>query len=263
MYAFLFDKKSLAMLAAAALVLVVLIFGSGFLLGVQWGLPTAADEMAARQMPATSAVPAASPEPVSTEPAGTEPLGTEPAGTEPLVTEPMAIEPASPPAKMSFPASAPPIAAQVPLSEPAAPAAGAPAPIAPSAPVATAPAAAPSAAETSNAEPAEPAAPAPAPSSTPRPAIAPIQVAAAVMTPGEPAFSLQVGAFAHRENCDAAVAALASHGYEPYVVDLQGRSRVLHTVRIGRYEDREAAAEALAQFRHKERQPAVILPPGE
>ena len=253
MYAFLFDKKSLAMLAAAALVLAVLIFGSGFLLGVQWGLPTAADEMAARQMPATSAVvPAASAEPVSTEPAGTEPLGTEPAGTEPLATEPMAIEPASPPAKVSFPATAPPTAAQMPIFEPAAPAAEAPAPAVPAAPVATAPAADPSAIE-EPAEPAEPAAPAPAP----------IQVAAAVMASGEPAFSLQVGAFAHRENCDAAVAALASRGYQPYVVDLQGRSRVLHTVRIGRYEDREAAAEALVQFRHKERQAAVILPPGE
>src|SRR5436305_842097 len=150
MYAFLFDKKSLLMLAAAMLVLSALLFGGGFLLGVQWGLPTAA----------------------------------------------------VPPAAPAVPALAP------------------------------------------------------------RPAV-PAVIKASLPAPGEPAFSLQVGAFARRENCDAAVAALASRGYQPYVVDLSGRSRVLHTVRIGRYDDREAAVQALVQFRHKERQPAVILPPGE
>jgi cell division septation protein DedD len=232
MYAFLFDKKSLVMLAAAAIVLSGLLFGGGFLLGVQWGLPTAADEMAARQISAAAP-------PIA--PLAPPPAATEPAATEPLPTEPITIEPASPspapaaPAPASAPATSGALEPPAVTEPAAAPAAEAPAAALPAAPIAAAP------------EPAAAEAPA-----APRPAAA-----------GEPAFSLQVGAFAQQENCDAVVHELASRGYQPYVVDLAARrSRVLHAVRIGRYEDLAAASQAAAEFRQRERQPAVVQPPG-
>jgi cell division septation protein DedD len=74
------------------------------------------------------------------------------------------------------------------------------------------------------------------------------------------AFSLQVGAFRKAENSDKVIQDLESRGYQPYVVAQRGsRSRVLHTVRVGRYADREEAQKAPAVLRQRDGIAAVVI----
>jgi cell division septation protein DedD len=83
----------------------------------------------------------------------------------------------------------------------------------------------------------------------------------AAITDAAGSFAVQVGAFSRPENSEAVVRDLESRGYVPYVLPLQGStSRVLHTVRIGRFADREEAARAATDFRHKEKMAAIVLP---
>jgi cell division septation protein DedD len=105
-----------------------------------------------------------------------------------------------------------------------------------------------------------PAAPAPLlqPRRSTRPRPAPAPLPAAVPT-GEARYTVQVGAFSQLENSQATVAELARRGYEPYVVELRSsRGGVLHTVRVGRYPDRGAAARAASDLRRKERMEAIV-----
>lgn len=86
----------------------------------------------------------------------------------------------------------------------------------------------------------------------------PVQVAA--LPADEAAFTLQVGAFRKAENSDKVIRDLASRGYQPYVVALKGsKSRVLHTVRVGRYADRGEAQKAAAALRQREGIAAVVI----
>lgn len=89
---------------------------------------------------------------------------------------------------------------------------------------------------------------------------APVAVAAMPEEAGEGAFSLQVGAFRNAENSDKVIRDLESRGYQAYVVAQRGsRSRVLHTVRVGRYVDREEARKAAAALRQREGIAAVVI----
>jgi cell division septation protein DedD len=73
------------------------------------------------------------------------------------------------------------------------------------------------------------------------------------------AFSIQVGAFRSPENSAKALEELRNRGYEPYVVELPGsHNRVLHTVRVGRYANRDEALRAAADFRRREGMAAVV-----
>lgn len=116
------------------------------------------------------------------------------------------------------------------------------------------------------AAPPEPAAPeieveeaAPEPEPAP-PAVEAPQVQVAALPSEEAAFTLQVGAFRQPENSDKVIRDLASRGYQPYVVALKGsKSRVLHTVRVGRYADREEARKAAAELRQREGIAAVVI----
>lgn len=117
------------------------------------------------------------------------------------------------------------------------------------------------------AAPAEPAAPeaegveeaAPEPEPLP-PVVEAPQVQVAALPSEEAAFTLQVGAFRKAENSDKVIRDLASRGYQPYVVALPGsRSRVLHTVRVGRYADRDEARKAAAELRERSGIAAVVI----
>ena len=120
-------------------------------------------------------------------------------------------------------------------------------PCKPCAELAVVPPAAPAAPEV----PVEEAAPEPEP-------VPPVQVAA--LPADEAAFTLQVGAFRKAENSDKVIRDLASRGYQPYVVALKGsRSRVLHTVRVGRYADRGEAQKAATELRQREGIAAVVI----
>jgi cell division septation protein DedD len=109
--------------------------------------------------------------------------------------------------------------------------------------------------------------PEPVPEPEPAPPVEeapPVQVASLPspepMTDDEAAFTLQVGAFRKSENSDRVIRDLASRGYQPYVVAQRGsRSRVLHTVRVGRYTDRGEAQKAAAELRQREGIAAVVI----
>lgn len=123
--------------------------------------------------------------------------------------------------------------------------------------------------------PAPPPEPAPEPPADPEPA-AGVAVASFQPDPepapprevpeeSEPAadgFAVQVGAFSKPENSVKVVEDLKSRGYEPYVVELPGSRRVLHTVRIGRYGDRAEAHRAATDFRRREGMTAIVQPAG-
>lgn len=112
-------------------------------------------------------------------------------------------------------------------------------------------------------EPLVPAVPEPEPEPEP---VAPVveeprvQVASLALPSEDGAFSLQVGAFRQPENSDKVVRDLESRGYQPYVVPLKrSRSRLLHTVRVGRYADREEARKAAAELRQREGIAAIVI----
>jgi cell division protein FtsN len=106
----------------------------------------------------------------------------------------------------------------------------------------------------------EPAVVASLPAPEPEPVEAPEPVEETVAEEVQPAaFSIQVGAFRSPENSAKALEELRNRGYEPYVVELPGsRNRVLHTVRVGRYADRDEALRAAADFRRREGMAAVV-----
>ena len=103
-----------------------------------------------------------------------------------------------------------------------------------------------------------PPAPAPAPvekPERPRPAQT---VQASLRSEISGAFSVQVGAFSQKENSDAVMRELESRGYQPYVVVLPGRRARLHTVRIGRFADRQEAQQAAAELRRRANMTGIV-----
>jgi len=233
MYTFLFDKKSLVLLLAGAAVLGGVLFFSGVLIGVQWGLPLpGTPAVAPSPAPRKAAVPASlrpcRPESVpfapSPEPAAAPELRAEAA---PLPAPPE-VRPA--PAPQSLPVESLAREAQdtqetLARTEPEA----APAP--------------------TTAEPIM-AAPAPAMASAP-------PAASAGETGGR--YSLQVGAFREAKNSEKVIQDLQARGYTPYIVEQRGRS-VLQTVRVGRYAGRAEAARAAADFRRRVGMSAIVRP---
>ncbi len=84
-------------------------------------------------------------------------------------------------------------------------------------------------------------------------------------SPSAGAFSIQVGAFAIRDNADAHVDFFRGRGYDPYIVEVNNaEDGVMYTVRIGRYSTREEAAWAASNFIEQEDMLAVVasLKPG-
>jgi len=233
MYSFLFDRKSLLLMLAGLATAGCLLFVSGLLVGVFYGLPGGGPPQVAAAPP--RALPAAWP--------ASSPCPAVPADS------PALAEPGGPPAEEQ----SAPLPAEEPAAQPdrpekwaeAAPAFAAPDPD----PVR----------EAENR-------PEPAPAAVPAPRAAEPQERADLDPPaGEPAvrsspggrFSLQVGAFRQAENSARAVEQLIRRGYDAYVVE-EGRGRTMRVVRIGRYADREEARRAALDFRQREGQEAIV-----
>ena len=233
MYTFLFDKKSLVLLLAGAAVLGGVLFFSGVLIGVQWGLP----------LPGT---PAAAPSPAPRKAAV-------PAGLRPCRPESVPFAPAP------EPAAAPELRAEAaPLP---APPEVRPAPAPQSLPVESLAREAQDTQETlARTEPE--AAPAP---TTAEPIMAAPATAMASAPPAVSAgetggrYSLQVGAFREAKNSEKVIQDLQARGYTPYIVEQRGRS-VLQTVRVGRYAGRAEAARAAVDFRRRVGMSAIVRP---
>lgn len=80
-------------------------------------------------------------------------------------------------------------------------------------------------------------------------------------TKGQPAFSLQLGAFQTEDNALKLKELLKSKGYPVFmfrVLDAEGH--IWHTVRMGHYPDMKKASEAAASFNSKEQMAAWIRP---
>jgi cell division septation protein DedD len=226
MYSFLFDRKSLILLFAGLATVGGLLFVSGLLVGVVWGVPGAAAPPAPALRPA--AVSLSRPCPPATEPQA---------------------EPEAPPAESDPPAeqwadldrSSGSNAAEEPLAPQAGDERAATETAGPPEAPAVPPVAAAEAAPTTQTPPAlQAAAPAPPPAAL-----------------GDARFSLQIGAYRQAENSARAMQDLQRRGYDAYVVAEGGRG-TLRTVRIGRYAEREEAERAASEFRRRERREAIV-----
>lgn len=231
MYSFLFDRKSLLLMLAGLATAGCLLFVSGLLVGVFYGLPGGGPPEVAAAPP--RALPAAWPSsrPCPAVPADSLALA-EPVGPP--------VEERSAPLPVEEPAALPDL--QEKWAE-AAPAFATPDP-----------------------DPLREAENKPEPAASPGPRAAEPQERADLEPPaGEPAvrsapggrFSLQVGAFRRAENSARAVEQLLRRGYDAYVVE-EGRGRPMRVVRVGRYADREEARRAALDFRQREGQEAIV-----
>jgi DedD protein len=72
-------------------------------------------------------------------------------------------------------------------------------------------------------------------------------------------YSIQVGAFRNAANSEKVIQSLRGRGYEPYVIEEGGR-RVLRTVRVGRYADRQEALQAASEFERSEGMDVIVRP---
>lgn len=139
----------------------------------------------------------------------------------------------------------------------------APPPAQPDAAAATAatPAASTAAADAGNASPVA-ADPTVAPGPAPAPPVAPAPAAAAASPPaaavtaprplahGAPAWVVQLGSFASRENAEHLAGALRRKGYSAFVAEFHGSGRVLFRVRVGPEQDRARADTIAARLAH-------------
>lgn len=96
--------------------------------------------------------------------------------------------------------------------------------------------------------------PVPGPEPQPEPATPPV-----IEQEEEGRYSLQVGAFRDVGNSEKVIQDLRSRGYEPYVIE-EGSRRVLRTVRIGRYAERQEALRAASEFEQREGMDAIVRP---
>lgn len=74
------------------------------------------------------------------------------------------------------------------------------------------------------------------------------------------AYTLRVGAFADEADAKAFVKELTVRGLKPTVATVAEKGIVLHTVLIGRYTGRDAAAEAAAELKKKEGIFSAVVP---
>ena len=237
MYNFVFDRRALVLVAGGLVFAGGLLFFGGVLVGVSWVVPyqSRVATLAPPQRPMLPPEPAT---PVAEPPPGEQ--TPEVAAEDPAELAPEATVAPDDFAAVSDPSTSDPSIEEAGLeSEPAAAEAPAPAP-------APAPVAEETAAASSYASPE-----ANAPQSATESAVP------------EGGYAVQVGAFVQPKNSAGAVQELESRGYEPYVESItNARGRLFHTVRIGRYPDREAAVRAASDFRHRERMAAIVQPVG-
>ena len=74
------------------------------------------------------------------------------------------------------------------------------------------------------------------------------------------AFTLRVGAFADEAEAKALVQELRARGHKPVVAAVAQNGILLHTVLIGRYMGRDAAASAAAELKRKEGIFSAVVP---
>ncbi len=106
----------------------------------------------------------------------------------------------------------------------------------------------------------------PAPPATPVPVATPIPTPRPAAPAGPaltPSYTVQVGAFRSLEQARALAGRLAAKGYEPFVVTVDlgtaGGQGIWHRVRVGRFPDRQPAADLAARLAGTERVPAQVL----
>jgi len=296
MIAFVFDRRSLILLAAGGLFLALVLVAFGFLLGIGFGVPGGApghSEVAQTALPASSGTAAGFSGGASEPASGAEALAdlqsldtsTDPADdaaaddTSDLVAAPEEGDPDSlpytaspggatspmPPPRASASRWFPEAGSATPPAEPfkEAPQSEAPAgerdPLVPTAPLVPAPAESPA---SSSGESASVAAAAREDRIQEEAISPPPRIAPAAVQEGA-RYAVQVGAYRERGNCDAMVKKLAAHGFDAYVVELgrAGQSALL-AVRIGRYPDRATAAKTASTLRAQAGVSAVVLAGG-
>lgn len=72
-------------------------------------------------------------------------------------------------------------------------------------------------------------------------------------------YSVQVGAYREQRYLEAAMEDLEERGYSPYTVHITGAGGlVFQTVRIGRYRSRDEAIRAASEFEHRENMMALV-----
>jgi len=72
-------------------------------------------------------------------------------------------------------------------------------------------------------------------------------------------YSVQVGAYREQRYLEAAMEDLEERGYSPYTVHITGAGGlVFQTVRIGRYVSRDEAIRAASEFQHRENMMALV-----
>ena len=77
----------------------------------------------------------------------------------------------------------------------------------------------------------------------------------------EPSYTFQVGAFSGYRNAEKMVRELDQLGYQAEIVTVDGANREpLFAVRVGEFQDEDAAFEAASRFSHRERRPALVRP---
>jgi DedD protein len=218
------------MLGGAVLVILVLTFALGLLVGRQWARPSMS--MSAATPSVSEAARKAATPPARRSGIAAETMADRaPESTEKLTFYQTLTEPL--PAQSALPK---PEAKPIAIKAPATPPASAPAPPA-AAP--TPPPAAPPARATSTA------ASAPSPVSLP-----PTQAKAGAAAPAGPPWTIQVAAFKHQKQADELRRQLASSGLEAYVANIAGQSGQAHfRVRIGTFKSREDAAAAADRLR--------------
>lgn len=106
----------------------------------------------------------------------------------------------------------------------------------------------PPAAGTASAEPESPGLP---------PATAPARTASTQ----QPAWAVQLGAFASRSKADGLVAKLRSRGYPAFVLEYRAGGQLLHRVRVGPEQDRGRAVAIAERLRNDGFQPVVAPHP--
>lgn len=85
-------------------------------------------------------------------------------------------------------------------------------------------------------------------------------IAAITPPPAGPLYAVQVGAFLSQDNADRFMRRLNQKDYQAYIFQVTGaKKRVWHAVRIGSYQDLEAARSDAAAFKDKEKMPAIVM----
>ncbi len=85
-------------------------------------------------------------------------------------------------------------------------------------------------------------------------------IAAIAPPPAGSLYAVQVGAFLSKDNADRFMRRLNQKDYQAYIFQATGaKERVWHAVRMGSYQDLEAARSDAAVFKDKEKMPAIVM----